>query len=238
LFDRLRNYDNCELTLIYKLRKIMKNLQSMFYTLVMLLGLTSASNAASMNGIYLEVGSSAAGVAIDGSATDTGSNSTTVGSVGKTAVIANYGLGYMTDRSNKMGLDLGYLITPGEAKISRTSDGTGSDVTFEISDTTEYYLAPMINISEDASLYLKFGWNSSDVKTTGDVTKISSMDGETVALGTVMSWGTNLYIRSEAGMTEYDTITGKGLGNTIGTDEVVTASPEVYYGKIAIGYKF
>ena len=64
------------------------------------------------------------------------------------------------------------------------------------------------------------------------------MDGDTLAVGTVMSWGSNLYIRSEAGMTEYDKLTASGLGNTIGTDETVTANPEVYYGRIAIGYKF
>ena len=216
----------------------MKNLKTMFGVLVILSGLTTTSNAAGIEGLYFEVGSSAAGVAIDGNATDTGSNSTSVGSVGKTAVIAHYGGGYMTNRSSMLGLDVGYMFTPGEAKIARTSDDTGSDVTFEISDSTEYYLAPMINISEDASLYLKFGWNDADIKTTGDVTKLNSMDGDTIAVGTVMSWGSNLYIRSEAGMTEYDKLTASGLGSTIGTDETVTATPEVYYGKIAIGYKF
>jgi hypothetical protein len=220
----------------------MKNLKLILVTIVAIFGLTTVSNAASLNGLYFEVGSSAAGVAIDGSATDTGSNSTTVGSVGKTAVLVHYGAGYMTDRSNKVGLDIGYILTPGDAKIKRTSDSSLSDVTFEISDSSEYYIAPMINITEDASLYLKYGWNSSDVNTTGDVTKITSMDGETVAVGTVMSWGSQMYIRTEAGMTEYDTITASGLGTNavggIGTDETVTANPEVYYGKIAIGYKF
>ena len=220
----------------------MKNLKTMLFTLVAIFGLTTVSNAASITGLYFEVGSSAAGVAVDGSATDTGSNSTTVGTVGKTAVLAHYGAGYMTSRTNKLGLDLGYILTPGDATIKRTSDSTLSDVTFEISDTEEYYIAPMINITEDASLYLKFGWNKSDVNTTGDVTKITSMDGDTIALGTVMSWGSNLYIRSEAGMTDYDKITASGLGSTavggIGTDETVTANPELYYGKIAVGYKF
>ena len=63
------------------------------------------------------------------------------------------------------------------------------------------------------------------------------MDGDTIAVGTIMSWGSNLYIRSEAGMTEYDKITSKGLGNTIGCRREVTANPELYYGKIAVGYK-
>ena len=62
-------------------------------------------------------------------------------------------------KTNKLGLDLGYILTPGNAKIKRTSDSSLSDVTFEISDTEEYYIAPMINITEDASLYLKFGCN-------------------------------------------------------------------------------
>ena len=144
----------------------------------------------------------------------------------------------MSSRSNKAGIDIGYMFTPGSAKVARTSDSSGSDVSFEVSDTTEYYVAPMLNITEDASVYVKFGWNDSDVKTTGDVEKITSMDGETLAVGTVMSWGSNLFIRSEAGMTDYDKLTAKGLGNTIGTDESVTANPEIYYGKIAVGYKF
>ena len=96
----------------------------------------------------------------------------------------------------------------------------------------------MLNITEDASLYLKFGFVASDIKVVGDVNKPTSMDGETVAVGTIMSWGSNLYIRTEAGMTEYDKLTFTGLGNTISTSESATVNPKVNYGKIAIGYKF
>ena len=131
------------------------------------------------------------------------------------------------------------MFTPGEAKISAKSDSASAkNVSLEISDMTELYLAPMLNITDDAAIYLKYGWNSTDLTVVGDVNKINSMDGTTIAVGTVMSWGTNLYIRSEAGMTDYDKLTAKGLGNTIGTDESVTANPEIYYGKIAVGYKF
>ena len=215
----------------------MKNLQSMFYTIVMVLGLTSVSNAASLGGLYFEVGSSAAGVELDGSHNDNNGD-VSKGTVGKTAVIAHYGLGFMTPRSSKVGLDFGYMITPGEAKINATSDDSNTDVSFEVADGDEFYIAPMVNITEDASIYLKYGWSKADVNVTGDIKDPGDLEGTTVALGTVMSWGSNLYIRTEAGMTDYDSLSAKGLGNTIGTDEEVTANPEVYYGKIAIGYKF
>ena len=64
------------------------------------------------------------------------------------------------------------------------------------------------------------------------------MDGTTTAIGTVMSWGSNLYIRTEAGTIDYDKLQAKGLGTSIATTEIVNADPEVNYGKIAIGYKF
>ena len=215
----------------------MKNLQSMFYTLVMLLGLTSVSNGASLGGLYFEVGSSAAGVQMDGSHNDNNGDISN-GTVGKTAVIGHYGLGYMTPRSNKVGLDLGYMMTPGEAKINATSDDSNTDVSFEVADGTEYYIAPMINITEDSSLYFKYGWSAADVNVTGDINNPGDLDGTTMALGTVMSWGTNLYIRTEAGVTEYDKVTATGKGTNIGTDVSVSATPEIAYGKIAIGYKF
>jgi hypothetical protein len=106
----------------------------------------------------------------------------------------------------------------------------------------------MLNITDDASIYIKFGQNSSDLNITGDVTKLSSMDGSTVAAGTVMSWGSNLYIRTEAGITDYDQLKVSGLGTScnasgsnagcVATTTTVTADPTVHYGKIAIGYKF
>lgn len=218
----------------------MKNLKTMLCTIVAIFGLTTVSNAASLNGVYLEASSSAVGVELDGSHTDAGADGHTVkGAVGKTAVTASYGLGYMTSRDNKLGLDVSYMWTPGEAKLTTSSNANSANtVTFELSDTEEYSISPMINITPDASLYLRFGWTDSDLTVTGDVTKPTSMDGSTTAIGTVMSWGSNLYIRTEAGMTDYDNVTATGLGTTIATTESAKADPVVHFGKIAIGYKF
>ena len=220
----------------------MNNIKGLLFTVIALFALTNVSNAAGIGGVYLEVGTSAIGSELDGKVVETAStpNETSTGQVGKTAVTTSYGLGFMTDRSRKVGLDVGYMWNPGSASIkSDTTDG-GGEVTFEISDSTDFYLAPMINISEDASLFLKFGKAKSDLKITGDVTKLNSMDGDTLALGTIMSWGSNLYIRTEAGMTEYDGLKVVGLGTAggVAATTTVTADPTVHYGKIAIGYKF
>ena len=218
----------------------MKTIKTMLCAIVTLFGLTAVSNAASLNGLYFEVGSSAVGVEAAGSHNDA-QGAITTGAVGKTAVTASYGLGMMLGKDKKLGIDFGYLLTPGEAKLKSTSDSLSKkNVSLELSDATEYYVAPMLNISDDASLYVKYGWNSTDLTVVGDVNKINSMDGTTVALGTVMSWGSNLYIRSEAGMTEYDTLKFTGLGgaNGVPLTESVSTTPDVHYGKISIGYKF
>jgi len=220
--------------------KTINTIKGLLFSVIATFALTTVLNAGVLNNVYLEASTSAIGVLADGSSTDN-QGAITTGAVGKTAVTASYGLGYMTSRDKKIGLDVGYAITPGKAKISSVSDSpTASNVSLEIDKMTDYYIAPTINITEDASLYIKYGWNSTDLKTTGDVNKINSMDGNTVALGTVMSWGSNLYIRTEAGRTEYDTLKFTGLGTAGGvlTTESVTVTPKVNYGKIAIGYKF
>ena len=203
----------------------------------------SYANAASLNGLYLELGSSAIGVEMDGNFNDDDGD-ISYGTVGKTAVTGSYGLGFMTSRENPLSLDLGYTWSPGDAKIKATSNDSNTDATLEVSDATEWYVAAMANITEDASVYFKYGGNDADITVTGDINNPGGLSGTTVALGTVMSWGSNMYIRTEAGITDYDQISATGKGTSaeneggIGTDVKVTADPTVHYGKIAIGFKF
>ena len=220
--------------------KKINTVKGMLFAVAAMFALTTVASAGVLNNVYLEVGSSAVGVIAEGTSNDAAS-ATTTGAVGKTEITADYGLGYMTNRDRKMGIDVGYIITPGQAKISHTSNSaSATSVSLDVSDMTQYYIAPMINITEDASLYVKLARNSTDLTVVGDVNKITSMDGDTVAVGTVMSWGSNLYIRTEAGQTEYDTLKFTGLGTAGGvlTTETITVTPKVNYGRVALGYKF
>jgi hypothetical protein len=217
----------------------MNKLTKMLCTIVALCGLTTASNAGWLGSPYVEVGTSAVGVEAAGNHNDV-QGAVTTGAVGKTAVTANYGVGTILG-SGKFSLDLGYILTPGEAKLSTKSDSASAkDVSLEIDGLKEMHIAPMLNITDDARLYVKFGWVDADLAVKGDVNKINSMDGETLAVGTVMSWGSNMYIRTEAGMTEYDTLKFTGLGSAggVSASETITATPDVHYGRISIGFKF
>ena len=197
----------------------------------------SYANAGSLSGLYFELGTSAVGVEMDGGYNDDDGDISS-GTVGKTAVTGSYGLGFMTSREKPLSLDIGWAASPGSAKITTTSDNTATDATIELSDMTEYYVAAMANITEDASVYFKLG--RSDIKTSvsATVTAPGDLSGDTMALGTVMSWGSRMYIRTEAGIIDYDKVTITGSGTGIGTDESVTIDPTSHYGKIAIGFKF
>ena len=218
-------------------------MRKLLISILALLFVASYAHAASLSGLYIELGTSAVGTEMDGSYSDDDSD-ISYGQVGKTAVTGSYGIGFMTSRDRPFSLDLGWAASPGSAKLNTTSDNTGSDVSIELSDMTELYITAMGNITEDASVYFKLGRSEVDTTVSSTVTDPGDFSGDTVALGTVMSWGSNMYIRTEAGITDYNQISATGKGTSaeneggIGTDVKVTADPTVHYGKIAIGFKF
>ena len=212
-------------------------MRKLLISVLALLFVASYAHAASLSGLYIELGTSAVGTEMDGSYSDDDSD-ISYGQVGKTAVTGSYGIGFMTSRDRPFSLDLGWASHPGAAKIKTVSDNTSTDVSFEVSDVAEIYLAAMANITEDASVYIKYGTNDADVTVTGDINNPGDLSGTTVALGTVMSWGSNMYIRTEAGITDWDNVTITGSGSGVGTDESITIDPTSHYGKIAIGFKF
>ena len=212
-------------------------MRKLLISVLALLFVASYAHAASLSGLYIELGTSAVGTEMDGSYSDDDSD-ISYGQVGKTAVTGSYGIGFMTSRDRPFGLDLGWAASPGSAKLNTTSDNTGSDVSIELSDMTELYITAMANITEDASVYFKLGRSEVDTTVSSTVKDPGDFSGDTVALGTVMSWGSNMYIRTEAGITDWDNVTITGSGSGVGTDESIAIDPTSHYGKIAIGFKF
>ena len=92
---------------------------------------------------------------------------------------------------------------------------------------------PPENINKiDAIKYLK--------KTTvvGDVSEPADLAGVMLALGTTSQSAGGIFIKTEAGITNYGQIEVDGQGNTINSGVKVQADPTIAFGTISIGYKF
>jgi len=201
------------------------------------------ANAGNFAGPYVGIQSSAIGVELDSKYIEAASSesNTTTGTVGKTAVIAGAELGYAIPLGDGLLLDFGATFVEGDAKLkyNTTDAGAGNtDVTFEVQDQYTYYIAPTVALSETSSAYFKYGTVDSDVTIVGDVTKITELSGEVYAIGTRTVLGNGLYIRSEAGIQEFDKLSTTGLGTSVPTTTTVTADPTIAYGAISVGFKF
>ena len=115
-----------------------------------------------------------------------------------------------------------------------------TDVSFEVGDHYSYWIQPGFSITDGSAVYLKLGRSEADTKVTGDVTSPADLEGDTFAIGTKSQLGTNFYIKTEAGFTEYDqlSVTGKGTANGISSGTTVTADPTIAFGTVSLGFRF
>ena len=207
---------------------------------------TSSMAASELAGPYFGFSASSNGLELDGNhnATST-ADAKTSGKIGAVAIAAGFEAGWNFPLGEMFMIDVGATMISGSADMkSTTSDGSAAaDVTFEADDFITYYIAPSMAIGDNSSMYIKFGGAEADTAVTGDVTAPSDLDGDLVAIGTRTLLGNGLFIRTEAGMIEYDQIksTGKGeggAGTRVETTTTVTADPTIAYGSVSIGMKF
>ena len=198
-------------------------------------------------GAYLGVQAQVVGVELDGKHTsgadDTGE--VTTGVAGRVSAIAGAEIGYAIPITDDMLLDIGANYYSGDAKIttSNTDTTATADVTFTMSNMVSAYIAPTYAFSDTASIYLKVGWVEADTKTVGDVTQPSDLQGTLIGIGSRSLLGNGMFVRTEAGMIDFDNISVKGkneaaAGKRIATTSTVSADPLVAYGSVSIGYKF
>ena len=207
--------------------------------------LADSSNFA---GPYVGFQMAAVGVELDGQVASAGDDvgETTTGNVGRTAIIGGLELGYAIPLGDAgVLLDVGANYVAGGAKMrtSNTDTAATADVIFEVDDMYSIFLAPSFALSETSSLFVKLGYTHATVSVSGDVTKPDDMEGATYAIGTRTVLESGLFIKSEAGITEFDTLSSKGLGQggtgkSVSTSTTVTADPSVAYGLISIGMRF
>ena len=178
---------------------------------------------------------------MDGSTTDSNSQVHN-GAGGMFGIAGGIDAGWNIPLGDKFFLGVGGSLNPGDAKLSVDAGGSAntdnSDVTIEFSDMVTWYVQPGIAISDNSAVYLKFGHTSADLTITGDVTKLSSLDGTTYGIGTVSKADSGFFIKTEAGWIDFDSMKLTGLGTYIGTSKSATADPTSAYGQVSIGIQF
>ena len=230
----------------------MKKLNKLITGAIAIAFLSTSVVADSSNfaGPYIGVQSTVMGVELDASHNDN-EGIVTTGVAGKFAMIAGAEIGYAIPVGDSVLIDVGANYIDGDAKIESKSTSPAAStsnnpaVSFMLEDYYTFYIAPTFVLTDSSSIYIKLGITESEVVVAGDVTQPGDLQGETFAIGTRTQLASGLFIRTEAGMSEFDKLTVTGKTANAETDQTgvstlttITADPTVAYGAISIGYKF
>ena len=125
-------------------------------------------------------------------------------------------------------------------KTQSTDVAAVADVKVVISDFVTYYIAPTVMLTDTSSLYVKIAYTEADVAVTGDISNPGDLNGDTFAIGTRTVLPSGLFVRAEAGLTDYDNVIATGLGTAggIATTTSYSADPKVAFGAISLGFRF
>ena len=198
-------------------------------------------------GPYVGVSIGAYGVAahgdsITGSTVENATNGSNIVdsiTVGRVGAVSGAEIGYAIPMGARFLIDIGASYLAGEAKIQAEGNNDGSeDIEFTIGDLLTYYISPQVTLSDTSAVYVKVGLSEADTGVVGDVSTPGTLSGTTWGLGlrTVLSNG--VFIRTEAGFTEYNSVAVHGLGNTIAANNTYSARPNAAYGMFSMGMRF
>lgn len=222
------------------------------YAVVLLAGLSLAmttplkADSSDFAGIYGAIHVSVNGASIDGS--HVGGNALangitderTTGKVGGFIPIAGYELGFNLPLGDLFFLGVGTTVVDGSAELTEsdtTDHNADADITLEISDARTYFIQPSMSLYGNSAIYVKLGRTIADLTAIGDVTGTpGNLTGDTYALGTTTIANNGLFIKTEAGVTSFETVQATGVGGT--NTAYVEGDPIVAYGSLTLGFKF
>ena len=220
------------------------------------IGTSVKADSSNFAGPYIGFSASGYGMQLAGSARTSPTGGTFEDdevSLGQVAPITGFGAGYAIPLGSAFLIDIGASMFQGAAKLEYhhdqnapsgnvenpvTTTGGTKDVSFIIDDLVNYYIAPTLVLSDTSSLYLKVGLTEADVNVSGDITSPGNLSGKTWALGTRTVLSSGIFIKTEAGFTDYNKISALGMGNNIDTGNAYSAEPTVAFGTVALGFRF
>jgi len=225
------------------------------YAVVLLasLGLTTVAKAGSSDftGIYGAVSASVNGVAVDGTYTDNDGERSR-GSTGGFIPVGSYEIGANIPLGPVLFLSIGGHTTPGSATLAYgedndTQNGNGN-MRLKVSDAHTWYIAPSVSLWDNSAFYVKYGKVGANL-TQHDKTNTANQNpthdkllGDTYAIGTITQANNGLFIKTEAGATQFNQFILTGIGPDDATKGAATGkaegNPLQAYGRVSIGFKF
>jgi len=163
--------------------------------------------------------------------------------LGQVAPVQGFEAGYALPLGDAMLVDVGVAHFSGAAKMDFTNDQvvsgnevgqlTPSPVSFTVDDLVSIYIAPTLVLSDTSSVYIKVALSEADVTVTGDLSAPANLSGTTWAMGTRTVLSSGIFLRTEAGYTDYNAIGAAGKGTNISADNTYTAEPTVAFGTVS-----
>jgi len=234
----------------------MNKLKVMLCAVFTLLLVNTAAQADSSNfaGPYVGFTASGYGLQMDGSSSTSPTDGTfeiDEVSVGQVAPVVGFEIGYALPIGSLMLIDINGTYFSGEAKMNfdndanPTTEGEGfgdallaKSVSFAIDDLRTISIAPTLVLSDTSSVYIKVGLTEADVSVSGDISTPGNLSGTTWAIGQRSVLESGIFVKTEAGYTDYNGIGAHGKGTNIATTNSYTAEPTVAYGAVSLGFRF
>ena len=216
---------------------------------ISLMSLISSANADSsaFTGAYVAVTGSAIGMALDGTRTKTvGGSATTKGKAGMVSPAGGIEAGFSYPLSDMAFVTVGANVQPFDTEVNANNVTKSNNVKLSSTDIVSVFIEPSFNVTENSAFFIKFAHSESELAASGtDVTdRVYDFKGTTLAVGTKTISDNGMFWKTEAGITDYDSINIlniKEQTNAGGTDTFtssVKADIEVAYGQMTVGYKF
>ena len=198
-------------------------------------------------GPYVGISGSGYGMQLSGSSNAGVGEPTEDVSLGQVAPITGIEVGYVLPVGSSFLVDVGASYFQGAASLEYHHDSVknGTDamtpkqnISFTIDDLVSYYVAPTLVLSDTSSLYVKVGLTEADIGVTGDITSPSNLSGTTWAMGTRTVLDSGIFIKTEAGYTDYNGISAHGKGTSVNSVNSYSAEPTVAFGTVSLGFRF
>lgn len=225
----------------------MNKLKTLLVSCALILALNTPvmSDSSHFAGPYIGIQGSTVGVGVQGGKNGgvDDVNESSNANVGKTGITAGIEAGYAIPVGSAFLLDIGGTYIDGAVSIRHNDTDTAAAeaVKFVAHQFWSMYAAPTLVLSDTSSMYAKIGYQEASVNVTGDVTQPGDLQGNTYAIGTRTVLDSGIFVRAEAGYTDYDNLSSQGKGTGaqgIATTTKYTADPELAYGAISIGFRF